>query len=96
MILRSEKWSPTRPSRRSEWNRVPVERDDAGGLLTAMLERMQAQRGDGGGIGMAENAEYAAFLAQAVGVHVEIEGAVGGRAGIGRDCHRAVQTLVSR
>jgi hypothetical protein len=35
-----------------------------------MLERMQAERGDGGGIGMAENAEHAAFLAQAVAVQV--------------------------
>ncbi len=50
-----------------------VEGDDAGGFLAAMLERMQAERGDGGGIGMAENAEHAAFLAQAVGIQIEIE-----------------------
>ncbi len=49
-----------------------VEGDDAGGFLASMLERMQAERGDGGGIGMAENAEHAAFLAQAVAIHVQI------------------------
>ena len=49
---------------------VAVEGDDAGGFLAAMLERMQAERGDGGGIGMAENAEHAAFLAQAVGIEL--------------------------
>ena len=45
---------------------LAVERDDAGGFLAAMLQGMQAERGDGRGIGMAENAEYAAFLAQPV------------------------------
>ena len=43
-----------------------VEGDDAGGLLAAMLEGVQAERRDGGGIGMAEDAEHAAFLAQRV------------------------------
>ncbi len=42
--------------------------DDAGRLLAAMLEGVQAERGDRRGVGMAENAENAAFLAQAVGV----------------------------
>jgi hypothetical protein len=42
---------------------LAVEADDAGGFLAAMLERVQAERGDGGGVGMAENAEHAAFLA---------------------------------
>ena len=42
---------------------LAVEGDDAGGFLAAMLERVQAERGDGGGVGMAENAEHAAFLA---------------------------------
>ena len=51
---------------------VAVEGDDAGGFLAAMLERMQAERGDGGGVGMAENAEDPAFLAEAVGVQVEL------------------------
>ncbi len=49
---------------------LAVETDDAGGLLAAVLERVQAERGDGGGVGMAENAEHAAFLAQAVGVRI--------------------------
>ena len=42
---------------------LAVEGDDAGGFLAAMLQRVQAKRGDGGGVGMTEDAEYAAFLA---------------------------------
>jgi hypothetical protein len=45
--------------------------DDAGGFLAAVLERMQAERGDGGCVGVSENAEDAAFLAQAVGIRIE-------------------------
>ena len=48
-----------------------VESDDAGGLLAAMLQRVQAKRGDRGGVGMIEDAEDAAFLAQPVAVGVE-------------------------
>ena len=48
---------------------LPVEGDDAGGFLAAMLERVQAERGDGGGVGMAEDAEHPAFLAQACRRH---------------------------
>ena len=55
---------------------LAVEGNDAGGFLTAMLERMQAERGDGGGIRMAEDAEHAAFLAQAVGIGIELRSAV--------------------
>ena len=40
-----------------------VEGDDAGGFLAAMLEGVQSERGDGGGLGVAEDAEHAAFLA---------------------------------
>ena len=40
-----------------------VEGDDAGGLLAAMLQGVQSERGDGGGFGVAEDAEHAAFLA---------------------------------
>ena len=40
-----------------------VEGDDAGGLLAAMLQGVQSERGDGGGFRMAEDAEHAAFLA---------------------------------
>ena len=43
-----------------------VEADDAGGLLAAMLERVQAECGDSGGVGMAEYAEHAALFAQPV------------------------------
>src|SRR6185437_3532243 len=48
-----------------------VERDDAGRLLAAVLQGVQAERRDGRGVGMAENAEDAAFLAQPVAVKVE-------------------------
>ena len=50
-----------------------VEGDDAGGLLAAMLQGVQSERGDGGGFGMAEDAEHAAFLAQRVAFEVVIE-----------------------
>jgi len=52
---------------------MAVERDDAGSLLAAVLERVQAERGDGGGVRMAENAEDAAFLAQPVVVQAEVD-----------------------
>ncbi len=55
---------------------LAVEGDDAGGLLAAMLQRVQAERGDGGGVGMAENAEDAAFLAQPVVVEIDIAASV--------------------
>ena len=40
-----------------------VEGDDAGGFLAAMLEGVQSQCGDRGGLGVAEDAEHTAFLA---------------------------------
>ena len=43
-----------------------VEGDDAGGFLSAMLQRVQAEHGQRAGIGMAENAEHAALLVQLV------------------------------
>ena len=43
-----------------------VEGDDAGRFLAAMLQGVQAQHRQGAGIGMAENAEHAAFLMQRV------------------------------
>ena len=49
-----------------------VEGDDAGRLLAAMLERVQAERRQGCGIVMAEDAEDAAFLAQLVTVEIEV------------------------
>jgi hypothetical protein len=45
-----------------------VERDDARRLLPAMLESMQAERGDGGRVRMPEDAEDAAFFPQPVAV----------------------------
>jgi hypothetical protein len=39
-----------------------VEADDAGGFLAAVLQRMETECGDGGGIRMTENAEHAAFF----------------------------------
>ena len=71
---RSEKLSPTRPSWRSEWKTLAVEGDDAGRFLAAMLQGVQAERRDGRGVGMAEDAEDAAFLAQRVAVEVEVRG----------------------
>ena len=53
---------------------LAVEGDDAGRFLAAMLQGVQAERGDRGGVGMAEDAEDAAFLAQAVAVEIEIAG----------------------
>ena len=50
---------------------LAVERDDAGGFLAAMLERMQAERGNRRGIGMAEDSEYSAFFAEPVRVKIE-------------------------
>ena len=38
--------------------------DDAAGFLSAMLEGVQAERGDGGGVGVPKNTEDPAFLAE--------------------------------
>ncbi len=51
---------------------MAVEGDDAGGFLAAVLQGVEAEGGDRRGLGMAENAEDAAFLAQAIGVRIEI------------------------
>ncbi|GAA2863215.1 hypothetical protein GCM10010837_12790 [Aminobacter niigataensis] len=40
--------------------------DDAGGLLAAMLERMQAQRDDGCCVLPAKDAEHAAFIVEMI------------------------------
>ena len=47
---------------------TPVARHDAGGFLAAVLQRVQAQRGMGGGIGIADDAEHAALFFQVVAV----------------------------
>ncbi len=51
-----------------------VEGDDARRLLAAMLQGVEAEGGDRGRIGMAENAEHPAFLAQAIAIEIEIVG----------------------
>ena len=48
-----------------------VEGDDARRFLAAMLQRMQPERDDRRRVGMVEDAEHAAFLAQAVLGEVE-------------------------
>src|SRR5262249_28967711 len=45
-------------------------------FLAAVLERVQPERGDGGGVGVAVDAEHAAFLAQVIAVEVDVEGGV--------------------
>ena len=45
---------------------VAVEGDDPGRLLSAMLQRVQAERGDGGGILTPENAEDSAFVMEMI------------------------------
>ena len=50
---------------------VPVEGDDACRLLAPVLEGVEAERHDGGGVRMAENAEDAALFAQRVPVPVQ-------------------------
>ncbi len=52
---------------------LAVEGDDAGRFLAAMLESMQAERRQRRGIGMAENAEHAAFLVQRIAVEFIVE-----------------------
>ena len=48
----------------------PIEGADAGRFLAAMLKGMEAERRDGGGVGMTEDAEDAAFLAEGLGFEI--------------------------
>jgi hypothetical protein len=64
IVARSEKESPTRPSFFSAWKTRPSKETMPGRLLAAVLEGVQADAGDGGGVRVAEDAEDAAFLAQ--------------------------------
>ena len=50
---------------------LAVEGDDAGGFLAAVLQRVQAERGDRSRVRVAENAEYAALFAQPIGIKIE-------------------------
>ncbi len=61
-----------------------VEGDDAGRFLAAMLKCVQTERGDGCRIRVTKDAEHTAFLAQAVGVGIEL------RIGHGRQVLREV------
>ncbi len=56
----------THPAMRDQ--RLAVGRDDSGGFLSAMLQRIHPQVGEIGGLGMAEDAEDAAFLVEGVEV----------------------------
>ncbi len=87
MVARSVKLSPTRPSWRSEWKTLAVEGDDAGGLLAAMLQGVQAERGDRRGVRVAEDAEDAAFLVQRVVVEIEVAARIRACRDLGRCCH---------
>jgi len=52
---------------------LAIEGDDAGCFLAAMLQGMQAERGQRRGVGMAENAENAAFFMQRIAVDLFLE-----------------------
>jgi hypothetical protein len=65
---------------------LAVEGDDAGRFLAAMLEGVQAERGERRRIGMAVDAEYTAFLAQHVAIEIGISH--GGARVVGRALHR--------
>jgi hypothetical protein len=49
---------------------LAVEGDDAGRLLAAVLQGVQAERRDGGRVRMTEDTEYAALLAQPVAIEI--------------------------
>ena len=51
--------------------RRAVGRDDAGGFLTAMLQRVESQVGELRGFGVAENAEDAAVVVKVVVVRLD-------------------------
>src|SRR3569623_3538437 len=52
---------------------VAVEGDDAGCFLTAMLESVKPEGGDRGGVGMAEDAEHAAFFPECIAFAEQID-----------------------
>jgi hypothetical protein len=56
---------------------LAVEGDDARRLLSTVLERVQAERGERRRVGMAPDAEHAAFLVQPVGLRIMAVHAVG-------------------
>src|SRR5215471_2628873 len=75
---------------------LAVVADNAGCFLAAVLERVQPQRGDCGGVGMTQDAEHPAFFAQAVRVELGVEGvALGVVRRVNRVDHRASDLLQS-
>src|SRR5215211_7110575 len=72
---------------------LTVETDDTGGFLPAMLQRVQAERGDGRGVRMVEDAEDAAFFPQPVCLEIE-QAVVAGN--VHRLAHRTLSARLSR
>src|SRR5262249_36009380 len=70
-----------------------IEADDAGSLLAPMLECVQAERGNGGGLRMPQKAEDATLLAQGIGIEVEI---IARRAGVHRQDPPGGRSRMSR
>ena len=52
---------------------LAVVADNAGRFLAAMLEGVESEGGDGCRVGVAVDAEYAAFFAEPVGVHFLVQ-----------------------
>jgi hypothetical protein len=50
---------------------LAVKADNPGGFLAAMLQRVEAERGNRRGVGVAEDTEYAALFTQPIAVKVE-------------------------
>jgi hypothetical protein len=51
---------------------LAVKADNPGGFLAAMLQRVEAERGNRRGVGVAEDTEYAALFTQPIAVKVAI------------------------
>ena len=56
----------------------PIEADDAGRFLATMLQRVEAQGRDRGGVRVSVNAEDPALLVEAILVQIDVIGAEGG------------------
>ena len=51
-----------------------IEADDAGCFLAPVLERVQAECGDRGGVGVPENTEHPTLLARSIGIKIALTG----------------------
>ena len=71
MIARLEKWSPTRPRRRSEWKRPPSKETMPAASWPRCWSAWRPSAVSAAASSMAEDAEDAAFLAQRVAVEIE-------------------------